>query len=62
MEMGMKIYFTVLMVFVLVGFIGWMGFNIDKKRPELWFKISIGSFGVECLMLFAIVLYNVWTL
>jgi hypothetical protein len=56
----MKIYFTVLIIMLIVFWGGWFLTNMDKKREDLWFKVSMTS-GISLLfMVVGIWLYSIW--
>jgi hypothetical protein len=56
----MEIYFTVLIIMLIVFWVGWFLSNMDKKREDLWFKVSMTSGIVMFLMVVGIVLFSIW--
>ena len=56
----MKIYFTVLIIVLIVFWVGWFLSNMDKKREDLWYKVSMTSGIVMFLMVVGIVLFSIW--
>jgi 4-hydroxybenzoate polyprenyltransferase len=56
----MEIYFTVLIISLIVFWVGWFLSNMDKKREDLWFKVSMTSGIVMFLMVVGIVLFSIW--
>jgi hypothetical protein len=56
----MEIYFTVLIIVLIVFWGGWFLSNMDTKREDLWYKVSMTSGIVMFLMVVGIVLFSIW--
>jgi len=55
-----KIYFTVMILMSVLFSGSWFLLNIDEKREDLWFKVSITSGIVLGLMVVGLGLYSIW--
>jgi heme/copper-type cytochrome/quinol oxidase subunit 4 len=56
----MKIYFTILIIMAIVSGVSWFLFNVDEKREDLWFKVTLTSVIVMLLMVLGLGLYSIW--
>jgi uncharacterized membrane protein len=56
----MKIYFTILIIMAIVFGVSWFLFNVDEKREDLWFKVTLTSVIVILLMVLGLGLYSIW--
>jgi hypothetical protein len=60
-----KIYFTLIFVFFMVGVVTCQlanGDDIDDKRSDLWFKITNISWFIVTVMLMVFALTSIWFL
>ena len=60
-----KIYFTLIFVFFMVGVVTCQlanGDDIDDERSDLWFKITNISWFVVTVMLMVFALISIWFL
>jgi len=59
--MTLKIYFTLLILSMLVGYGGVILSFSDEKRDDMWYKVGMTGFGVAIVMLLGMLFYNIWT-
>jgi hypothetical protein len=59
--MTLKIYFTLLILSMLVGFGGHILSLNDEKREDMWTRVGMTGFGVAIVMLLGMLFYNIWT-
>lgn len=55
-----KIYFTLIIVTTIVAGVSWLLMNIDNKRINLWYKISIISWITLSSIIIAGALTKIW--
>jgi hypothetical protein len=55
-----KVYLTVMILTSVLFGGSWFLFNIDEKREDLWFKVSMTSGIVLGLMVVGLGLYLIW--
>lgn len=55
-----KIYFTLIFVTLMVAGVAWSLMNSDRKREDLWYKISKISWITLATMLIGGVLTSIW--
>jgi hypothetical protein len=56
----LKIYFTVMILISVVFSGSWFLFNLDSKREDLWYKVSMTSGIILLLMVIGIGLFTIW--
>ena len=57
----LRIYLTTMIVISLVFSGSWFLFNLDEKREDTWFKVSIISGIVLVCMVLGIALFTIWS-
>lgn len=55
-----KIYFTVVIVLVLVIFSSWILMNVDEEREDMWYKITITTSMLEMIFIFGGFIASIW--
>jgi heme/copper-type cytochrome/quinol oxidase subunit 2 len=55
-----KIYCTLILVTLIVAGVTWLLMDIDDKRSDLWFKISIISWITTSVMIIVEALTVIW--
>jgi hypothetical protein len=55
-----KIYFTVMFIMTIIFGGSWFLFNVDSKRFDLWYKVSMTSGISLLLMVIGIGLFTIW--
>ena len=55
-----KIYFTVVIVLVLVIFGSWILMNVDEEREDMWYKITLTTSMLEMIFIFGGMITSIW--
>ena len=55
-----KIYFTVVIVLVLVIFSSWILMNVDEEREDMWYKITLITSMLEMIFIFGGMIASIW--
>ena len=55
-----KIYFTVVIVLVLVIFGSWILMNVDEEREDMWYKITLITSMLEMIFIFGGMIASIW--
>ena len=55
-----KIYFTVVIVLVLVIFGSWILMNVDEEREDMWYKITLTTSMLEMIFIFGGMIASIW--
>lgn len=55
-----KIYFTVVIVLVLVIFGSWILMNVDEEREDTWYKITLTTSMLEMILIFGGMITSIW--
>ena len=55
-----KIYFTVVIVLVLVIFGSWILMNVDEKREDMWYKITLTTSMLEMILIHGGMIASIW--
>ena len=55
-----KIYFTVVIVLVLVIFGSWILMNVDEEREDMWYKITLTTLMLEMILIFGGMIASIW--
>ena len=55
-----KIYFTVVIVLVLVIFGSWILMNVDEEREDMWYKITLTTSMIEMIFIFGGMITSIW--
>ena len=55
-----KIYFTVVIVLVLVIFGSWILMNVDEEREDMWYKITLTTSMLEMIFIFGGFIASIW--
>ena len=55
-----KIYFTVVIVLVLVIFGSWILMNLDEEREDMWYKITLTTLMLEMILIFGGMIASIW--
>lgn len=55
-----KIYFTVVIVLVLVIFGSWILMNVDEEREDMWYKITLTTSMLEIIFIFGGMITSIW--
>ena len=55
-----KIYFTVVIVLVLVIFGSWILMNVDEEREDMWYKITLTTSMLEMILIFGGMIASIW--
>ena len=55
-----KIYFTVVIVLVLVIFGSWILMNVDEEREDMWFKTTLITLMLEMILIHGGMIASIW--
>ena len=55
-----KIYFTVVIVLVLLIFGSWFLMNVDEKREDMWFKTTLTILMLEMILIHGGMIASIW--
>ena len=55
-----KIYFTVVIVLVLVIFGSWILMNVDEEREDMWFKTTLTTLMLEMILIHGGMIASIW--
>ena len=55
-----KIYFTVVIVLVLLIFGSWFLMNVDEEREDMWFKTTLTTLMLEMILIFGGMIASIW--
>ena len=55
-----KIYFTVVIVLVLVIFGSWILMNVDEEREDMWYKITLTTSMLEMILIHGGMIASIW--
>jgi hypothetical protein len=55
-----KIYFTVVIVLVLLIFGSWILMNVDEEREDMWYKITLKTLMLEMILIFGGMIASIW--
>ena len=55
-----KIYFTVVIVLVLLIFGSWFLMNVDEKREDMWFKTTLITLMLEMILIHGGMIASIW--
>ena len=55
-----KIYFTVVILLVLVIFGSWILMNVDEEREDMWYKITLTTLMLEMILIFGGMIASIW--
>jgi hypothetical protein len=55
-----KIYFTVVIVLVLVIFGSWILMNVDEEREDMWYKITLTTLMLEMILIHGGMIVSIW--
>jgi hypothetical protein len=55
-----KIYFTVVIVLVLVIFGSWILMNVDEEREDMWYKITLTTLMLEMILIHGGMIASIW--
>ena len=55
-----KIYFTVVIVLVLLIFGSWFLMNVDEKREDMWFKTTLTTLMLEMILIHGGMIASIW--
>ena len=55
-----KIYFTVVIVLMLVFFGSWILMNLDKEREHMWYKTTLTTLMLEMVFISGGMIASIW--
>ena len=55
-----KIYFTVVIVLVLLIFGSWILMNVDEEREDMWYKITLTTLMLEMILIHGGMIASIW--
>jgi hypothetical protein len=56
----LKIYLTIILLTLTIAILSWLLMNIDTKRIDQWYKVSMTAWITLCAMTIGGMLIHIW--